>query len=153
MRRIGFLGLLIFTVLALAAWSQQPSTETPPQKIIKKVPIKPTAADSGEEMYKEYCAVCHGKQGKGDGPAASELKAPPPDLTMLTRDHEGKYPAERVAAVLRFGTEKPAPAHGTLEMPIWGRLLATSPVHGTNAAMVQLRIRNLTEYIETLQVK
>jgi len=153
MRRIAFLGLLVLTVLALAAWSQPQAPETAPQKIIKKVPMKHTAADSGEEMYNEYCAVCHGMQGKGDGPAVSELKVPPPDLTLLTRDNEGKYPSERVAAVLRFGTEKPAPAHGTVDMPVWGQLLATSPVHGTNPAMVQLRIRNLTHYIETLQAK
>jgi len=151
MRRIGFLGLLILTVLALAAWSLPQTPETAPQKIIKKAPMKHTAADSGEEMYKEYCAVCHGKEGKGDGPAASELKTPPTDLTMLAMHNDGKYPAEHVAAVLRFGTE--TPAHGTADMPIWGRLLGTTHTRGTEPAMVQLRIRNLTHYIETLQMK
>jgi len=151
MKRIGFLGLLILTVLALAAGSQPQAPDTAPQKIIKKAPMKHTPADSGMKMYRAYCAVCHGKEGKGDGPAASELKTPPTDLTMLAMHNDGKYPAEHVAAVLRFGTE--TPAHGTADMPIWGRLLGTTHTRGTEPAMVQLRIRNLTHYIETLQMK
>ena len=50
---------------------------------VKKVPIQRTSAASGEEMFDAYCAACHGKDGKGNGPAAAELKMPPPDLTTL----------------------------------------------------------------------
>ena len=39
----------------------------------KKEPIKQTAPLSGAGMFKDYCAVCHGKYAKGDGPAASAL--------------------------------------------------------------------------------
>ncbi|MBZ5526495.1 MAG: cytochrome c [Acidobacteriia bacterium] len=113
--------------------------------------MKATAAHSGEEMYMEYCAVCHGKTGKGDGPAASELKTAPTDLSVLAKNNGGKYPSAHVAAVLRFGT--PVPAHGTSDMPIWGRVLGTSSATGTDGAEMHLRIHNLTEYIESLQVK
>ena len=44
---------------------------------IKKTQVKPTSAVSGAQMFKEYCAVCHGPSGKGDGPVATALKVPP----------------------------------------------------------------------------
>jgi mono/diheme cytochrome c family protein len=151
MKRISLAGVILLLSFGLAAWSQQPAPATPQQKEIKKVPMKATAAQSGEEMYVEYCAVCHGKAAKGDGPAASALKLAPTDLTTLTKNNSGKFPSDHVAAVLRFGTE--TPSHGSKDMPIWGHILATSPTQGTDATMVQLRIRNLTSYIESLQSK
>jgi mono/diheme cytochrome c family protein len=105
MRRIGLCVLVFLAAFTLTASSQEQGAGTPQQKkIIKKVPMKQTAASSGEEMYREYCAVCHGKAGKGDGPAASEFKVPPPDLTTLAKNNNGKFPSDRVAAVLRLGT-------------------------------------------------
>lgn len=151
MKRIAIVGTVLVFGLALAAHSQEPAPATTPQKVIKKVPMKPTAGYSGKEMYREYCAVCHGKEGKGDGPAASEFKVPPPDLTILSKQNNGKFPADHLAAVLRFGVT--APAHGTSDMPAWGRLLGSLQSTGTQSTQVQLRIHNLMEYIETLQAK
>ena len=116
---------------------------------IKKVPIQQTSPGSGAEMYKAYCAVCHGKDAKGDGPAAAELKVPPPDLTTLAKRHDGKYPDNYVTSVLRNGAK--APAHGTAEMPVWGPLFES--ISGGDQAQVNLRISNLTNYIKTLQAK
>lgn len=48
---------------------------------VKRVPIAHTPSNSGKAMFETYCAVCHGKDGKGDGPAASAMKIPPFDLT------------------------------------------------------------------------
>jgi mono/diheme cytochrome c family protein len=119
------------------------------EKKIEKAPIQPTSAASGPEMYKSYCAVCHGKDGKGDGPAASELKVPPPDLTTLAKRHDGKYPADYVATVLRNGAN--APAHGTADMPVWGPLF--SSIGQGDQSQVNQRIANLTNYIKSLQAK
>ena len=55
--------LLLF-LAASAARAQDTQTKTKP------VPFKPTSAGSGEQMFNEYCASCHGKDAKGDGPAA-----------------------------------------------------------------------------------
>ena len=66
------------------------------QKKIKHVPIRPTSLTSGQEMYATYCAVCHGNDGKGGGPAADALKVPPPDLATLARKNGGKYPSDHV---------------------------------------------------------
>ena len=118
---------------------------------IKKVPIKHTAADSGDEMYKEYCAVCHGRTGKGDGPAVAALKTPPPDLTMLAKNNGGKFPADHVTAVLHMGVAEAA--HGTEDMPIWGPLLGSIGREGVASAVVKLRIFNLNQYIESIQTK
>lgn len=151
MKPFALLGCALLLLPALAAWPRQQAPQTAPKTVIKKVPVKPTSASSGEEMYKEYCAVCHGLDGKGGGPAASALKAPPPDLSLLAKNNGGKYPAGHVVAVLQFGAS--APAHGTADMPIWGRLLTSLQTHRSDPAIVQLRIKNLTDYIESLQAK
>lgn len=119
------------------------------KKEIKHVAIKPTSAASGQEMYKTYCAVCHGTDGKGNGPAAEALKVPPTDLTVLTEKNGGKYPALKVAAVIRG--EEVLAAHGSKEMPIWGHLFWT--MSGGHEAEVQQRVANLNKYIESLQKK
>ena len=41
---------------------------------IKHVPAQPTSAASGKEMFTSYCAVCHGRDGKG-GSSARTLPA------------------------------------------------------------------------------
>lgn len=117
--------------------------------VIKKVPVKQTSAASGKEMYTEYCAACHGADGKGTGPAVAALKAPPPDLTTLAKRHDGKYPSEHVANILKFGTE--VPAHGTSDMPTWGPLFKS--LDPTHDAVVMMRIKNVNDYLASLQAK
>ena len=46
--------------------------QNPP--VIQKGTINRTSPTSGKAMYVEYCAVCHGTDGKGGGPAANALK-------------------------------------------------------------------------------
>jgi mono/diheme cytochrome c family protein len=151
MKRISLLTVILLLSCGLAAWSQGQTEGTTQEKTIKKVPIKHTAVSSGEEMYVEYCAVCHGKDGKGDGPAASALKPPPTDLSTLAKRNNGTFPADHVTSILRFGTE--APAHGTAEMPIWSTLFRSLDNKTATDGAVQLRIFNLTKYIESLQTK
>lgn len=130
--------------LALAVMGQDQ-----PQKVIKHVPVKPTSPASGVEMYKTYCAVCHGLDAKGNGPAAEALKVPPTDLTTLSQKNGGKYPALKVAASIRG--DAAIPAHGTKDMPIWGNLFWK--MSGGHQSEVQQRVANLTGYIESLQAK
>jgi mono/diheme cytochrome c family protein len=109
--------LAALTLLAVAQQTQKPAQA--PDTVIKHVPVKPTSPASGEEMYVNYCAVCHGKDGRGTGPAVSALKVPPTDLTTLAEKNGGKYPSMHVSTVLRG--EADVPAHGTKDMPVWGR--------------------------------
>ncbi|MGB2606183.1 MAG: cytochrome c [Candidatus Sulfotelmatobacter sp.] len=137
--------LIAFSCMAVAQDQTQDQTKT----TIKHVNVKPTSAASGKEMYTSYCAVCHGTDGKGGGPAASALKTPPADLTLLSKNNGGKYPAPKVSSILR-GTSD-LPAHGSKEMPVWGPLFRS--VSGGHEAEVQQRVANLTEYVESLQAK
>lgn len=125
------------------------------EKQIKEEPIRHTSPASGAEMYKAYCAACHGKTGEGNGPAASALKVPPADLTTLAKRNNGKFPMDHVVSILRFGVAEPT-AHGTSQMPIWGPLfssLESSSMRGPNSPVVSMRITNLAHYIESLQKK
>lgn len=136
--------LWLFAIASLGfAQNQQPKTT------IKPAPIKPTAANDGATMFKQYCAACHGANAKGNGPATPALKSAPPDLTMLSKNNGGQFPAMHVAEILRGGAN--APAHGSAEMPVWGPLF--SSVSSQSQSVVELRISNISAYLESLQVK
>lgn len=139
--------LLVTGCLALAiAAAQQPAPK------IENVPIERTSATSGSEMYATYCAVCHGADGRGNGPAAAALKTHPADLTQLSKKNGGTFPAAHVASTLQFGVE--TPAHGNKDMPIWGDLFQSLNTGARGSgAQTKLRISNLTKYIETIQQK
>jgi mono/diheme cytochrome c family protein len=152
MKWTGLLAAILLVSAGLAAWPREQPAGPAAQKKIKKGEIKGTSASSGQGMFKEYCAVCHGKEAKGDGPAASELKVRPPDLTTLAKRNDGKFPEARVVSILKFGAE--APAHGQADMPVWGPLFKSLNATGSGGdAQVQQRIANLTHYLESLQVK
>jgi len=133
--------LMLFTV-ALGAQEK-------PKKTIKHVQVTATSPTSGQDMYKAYCAVCHGTDGKGNGPAASALKVPPTDLTVMSKNNNGEFPSMKVVSVIRG--EGNLAAHGTREMPVWGHLFWTMS-HG-HEGEVQQRVSNLSKYIESLQAK
>ena len=108
--------LVLAGTVALVAQGTATPQETQ-EKTVKKVPITRSDPTSGKQMYKDYCAACHGIDGKGSGPAAEFLKAPPPDLTMMAKRNDGKFPRDKFATVLRFGTG--THPHGTIDMPTW----------------------------------
>ena len=139
----------IFRVLALLGAVAACSAAQQQKPEIKQEPTSYTSANSGSEMYAAYCASCHGKDAKGNGPAAPALKLPPPDLTTLAKRNGGKYPTLRVESILQ-GRESLV-SHGDQEMPIWGPLFRQ--LAGGNEAEVQMRVSNLTRYLETLQAK
>jgi len=105
---------------------------------------------SGKAMYKQYCAVCHGVEAKGDGPYAPMLKVPPPDLTALAKRHDGKFPYDYVSTILRFGPG-PTILHGTADMPAWGPIFQY--LDKNNERAVEQRIKNLCDYLASLQEK
>lgn len=148
MRVMKFISLaLILAVFAALAVGQ--SATAPSSTTVKHVPITNTPSNSGKEMYNSYCAVCHGLDGKGNGPAASALKSTPTDLATLAQNSGGKYPAAHVASVIRGQAN--LPSHGSPEMPVWGPLF--SSISQGHEAQVQQRTTNLVQYIETLQTK
>ena len=114
------------------------------QTTIKKVPIKPTSVSDGKQMFDSYCAVCHGKDGKGNGPATKALTKAPTDLTKISARNGGAFPDVKVRRFIE-GLDEVA-AHGTRDMPMWGDLFRSS-----NRDMDQLRIKVLSDYLKSMQ--
>ena len=112
------------------------------------IPVTKTSATSGKLMYSNYCAPCHGVDGRGQGPVASALRTPPMDLTVLSRNNNGKFPDTHIVSVLQNGDE---PSHGTPEMPVWGPILGK--MNMSNPQDKLLRVSNLSRYLETMQTK
>jgi cytochrome c553 len=106
-------------------------------------------APSGQKLYKQNCAVCHGNDLKGNGPAPPPFEDVPPDLTTLARRHGGVFPDQYFADVLRNGVV--LPAHGPPEMPTWGYDFRTRDK--LDSAQVEQRITNLSNYIKSFQEK
>jgi mono/diheme cytochrome c family protein len=136
------LSVLLAMLIGLAGllWSAE-------QKEVKKIPVTPTRPDSAVEMFKTYCASCHGVDGKGHGPAAEALKVPPADLTVLSQKNGGKFPSGKVSRVIE-GADV-IPAHGSSDMPTWGVIFHS--LDPGNASLTKLRIANLVKYIESMQ--
>jgi mono/diheme cytochrome c family protein len=147
MHGMKFITLIAVVVTISAFAAAQDTAQTPP--VVKHVPITNAPSNSGKQMFNSYCAVCHGTDAKGNGPAASALKTPPPDLTVLAQKNGGKYPSAHVAAVIRG--QATLSSHGTADMPVWGPLF--SSISGGHVSQVQQRISNLSQYISTLQAK
>ncbi len=100
----------------------------------------------GPDLFRAYCASCHGLDGKGAGPVASSLRATVPDLTLLEKNNRGQFPAARVRQII-MGDEVEA-AHGSREMPIWGPIF-----HQVEGDMDwgNVRLENLMKYLESIQ--
>jgi len=138
--KIILLSASVFTVL---------SVTEPQNKNERKSAPKPPSAAAGQKTFLEYCASCHGKTAKGDGPAAFALRTAPPDLTTLSKRHEDKFPAGYLGVVLTFG--KSFASHGSEDMPIWGsRFKTLDPFHDPTG---QQHIDDVVAYIRSLQVK
>jgi len=104
-----------------------------------------------EQHFARYCASCHGTGGRGDGPAASALSKPPADLTRIAARRAGVFPAGEIAATIDGRFE--LPAHGSRDMPIWGRRLAEPIAEDAQGDEVARgRIDLLVEYLQSIQV-
>lgn len=137
-------------ILALAAASAlgalgQSTAQDKQGKGDKPLPV--TFSLTGSEMYKTWCASCHGITGKGDGPASTELKRHPSDLTELAKNNGGKFPTERVRSYIEGAAI--VPSHGSREMPVWGTFFRQI---GDDKA-VTYRIVTLANYVESVQAK
>ena len=49
--------------------------------------------DIGKVEYQWSCVACHGIDGKGTGPLATELKTKPADLTLIAKMNKGVFPS------------------------------------------------------------
>ena len=135
--------LMVAAVLVVSpalGWAQADK----PVATIKREAVKPTSSSDGGQMFMSYCSPCHGKLGRGDGPAAPALKTKPADLTQLKKNYGGTYSAKDFEEKIN-GMAMSA-SHGTTEMPIWG------PIFREITGGPELRIFNLKKYIDAMQM-
>jgi mono/diheme cytochrome c family protein len=133
----------IACALAVGVAAQTTPAQKPKVVSARTVPI---VSAEGKDNFETYCAVCHGKEGKGNGPAAPAMKTPVPDLTTLAKRNNGKFDSARVEDVIRNAGSMPTPAHGVETMPIWGTVFKTE-----DQAKATLRIKNLVTYLKSIQ--
>lgn len=108
------------------------------------------AGYSGQQLYRRFCASCHGDGGFGDGPVAPALNVHVPDLTRISQRQGGRFPTDRVRAIV--DGRAVIPAHGTRYMPVWGyELEARSPAEAPSRAVAQGLIDRLVEYLRSIQ--
>ena len=129
--------LLIASVLAVAAIGAASAQES----------------SYGKAEFMDSCAVCHGPEGKGDGPLSEVLQTRPADLTRLSEKNGGEFPYNRVFAVIdgRYIVT----GHGERDMPVWGRQFLDDDVkvYGPSGGEIVTteRIHELAGYVQSLQ--
>ena len=131
------------------------NTTSGQQVKIKEVPITSQQATltDGEELYAELCAVCHGRGGMGDGPAASALKSAVPNLTVLGALKDGKFPHEDVQKAIA-GQYKADDPRGTIGMPSWCEAFEGAKPgwkQFRRKAFARQQVEKLTDYLESMQ--
>ena len=74
-------------------------------------------SEFGAVEFERSCSACHGFDGRGKGYMADDLKEPPVDLTLLSKNNAGHFPYLKVYQAIegsaRVGIHRPR------EMPVW----------------------------------
>ena len=131
-------GALLFVILTAVANDRRNENQAQ---------FPPTYVPSGQQIYQQFCAACHGVDAKGNGPTASRLKTPPPDLTTLPSVTWASFPMITSPASCGLG---PGPStHGSTDMPTWGPIFQI--IDKNNERAVRQRIKNLSDYLASLQ--
>jgi len=134
-------------LLVSAATAASPA---PPPTSSVAVATAVSTMESGEALFRSYCASCHGTSAKGDGPIARSLRVAPADLTTLARRNHGEFDAQKVRKTID-GRAVIQP-HGGSDMPVWGDAFKRAG-EGYSEEKVRSRIDALVEYLRTLQQK
>ena len=108
------------------------------------------AAMPGEQLYRRFCASCHGLEGRGDGPVAVTLRVEVPDLTRPVRRSVALEPREQIARII--DGRHIVGAHGTRIMPVWGEDLMRLEIGNPDAERsTEVIIGRLADYVAGLQ--
>ncbi len=122
-----------------------------PAALLAQAPGKTRAAQqtvSGADLYQNYCASCHGKDAKGGGALASELRTRPTDLTLLAKKNGGRFPADAVRKEID-GKNPAVRSHGGPDMPVWGDVFTQV----RDYTPLQEKLNALVKHLEGVQVK
>jgi mono/diheme cytochrome c family protein len=139
------LALSILTAVGMCAGPDVAYAQAPQ---VKEAPVRAIGSVQGRDNFDAYCAACHGRDAKGNGPAASALKGPIPDLTTIARRNRGKFDGLAIERVIS-GSDRNMAAHGSLDMPVWGPVFRTAQ----SDASASVRLANLVKFLESIQQK
>lgn len=120
--------------------------------LMAALPVTAQDAETGRQLYTDFCAVCHGADGTGGGVMAEVLTVPPTDLTRLAAD--GTFPTLRVAE--QVDGRRPVLAHGG-DMPIFGLWFegdgadVAMPGNGGQPILMSRPIADLITYLQEIQ--
>jgi mono/diheme cytochrome c family protein len=103
----------------------------------------------GAEIFRHYCATCHGADGRGFGPASVALRHAVPDLTRISQRNGGVFPFQRVKEIIE-GKDPGPLAHGNREMPIWGPIFHEVE---SDQDLGEIRLDAITKHVESMQQK
>ena len=105
----------------------------------------------GEIEYQNYCAVCHGVDGRGHGIMAKFLTVQTSDLTQLAKKNAGRFPFWQVYRTID-GREE-VRGHGTRDMPVWGARFRADAKGNDAGSRSQIagRILSLVFYLQHIQ--
>ncbi len=106
----------------------------------------PALNPSGSDLFRSYCATCHGPSGRGDGALSGQLRRMPPDLTKFTARNGGVFPSEKVRRII---DGRDVMAHGDRSMPVWGSVFSRER-RGDDAAAAA-RIEALVTFLQSIQ--
>ncbi len=89
--------------------------------LVNPIAISPESLARGEQMYKLHCQVCHGEQGRGDGPVGRKFVPQPMELNL---DYVQLQPDGQLFYTIR---------HGSIAMPYYRQaMLAEDRWHLVN---------------------
>jgi len=74
------------------------------RELTNPLPISAATIEDGRGLYQTYCLVCHGANGKGDGPLVLAGKIPTPPA--YTSERVAPFPPGRIFHVVTKGTQK-----------------------------------------------
>jgi len=119
------------------------------RQVVDVTPTFVPPSMSGRDIFRYYCASCHGRDARGDGPVASALRTRTANLTKLAANNQGLFPLERVTRLVSAGRPD-AEAHGPSDMPVWGPIFKSLDPSDTIA---QARIDSVVAYLKSIQAK
>lgn len=107
------------------------------------------AAQAGHNLYEQYCMVCHGLRGQGDGELAEELRVAPADLTTIAKRRGGVFPEVELREVI--DGRRRVRAHGAANMPLWGDVFSSQRAGAQNEIEIRDKVTSLVTYLKSIQ--
>jgi mono/diheme cytochrome c family protein len=80
--------------------------------LVNPIAISPESLTRGRELYETHCIVCHGKQGRGNGPVGQKFVPQPMELNL---DYVQLQPDGQIFYTI---------SHGSLAMPFYRQAIA-----------------------------